>query len=110
MNSAAIAATEKHVVLIGAGNAHLGFVRRVVMNPIRGVAVTLVNEAAVIPYSAMVPGYIARDYTWDEITIDLVRLCQSARVRFVMARVTGIDPGRRQVLFASRPPLAYDAL
>jgi len=74
--SSAIIPTEKHVVLIGAGNAHLGFVRRFGMNPIPGVAVTLVSEASVIPYSAMVPGYIARDYAWDEITIDLVRLCR----------------------------------
>ena len=32
---------------------------------------TLVNETSVIPYSAMVPGLIGGDYTWDEITIDL---------------------------------------
>ena len=71
---------EKHVVLVGAGNAHLGFVRRFGMNPIRAIAITLVSESAVIPYSAMVPGYVARDYTWDEISIDLVRLCQTSHV------------------------------
>ncbi len=101
---------EKHVVLVGAGNAHLVFVRRWGMHPMRGVAVTLVNEAAVIPYSAMVPGHIAGDYTWDEITIDLVRLCQSVKVRFVAEKVTALDPTGRQVCFAARPPLTYDAL
>ena len=63
-----------------------------------------------IPYSAMVPGHIAGDYTWDEITIDLVRLCQSAGVRFVSERVTALDPTGRQVCFAGRPSLVYDAL
>ena len=70
---------EKSVVLVGAGNAHLLFVKRWGMRPLPGVAVTLVSEATVIPYSAMVPGHIAGDYSWDEITIDLVRLCQAVK-------------------------------
>jgi selenide,water dikinase len=100
----------KRVVLVGAGNAHLVLLRRWGMRPLPGVAVTLVNEAAVIPYSAMVPAHIAHDYTADEITIDLVRLCQAVRVRFVPERVTGIEPDARQVSFAARPPLGYDVL
>src|SRR5262245_13263594 len=110
MNAAAIRPTEKNVVLVGAGNAHLVFVRRWGMRPMPGVAVTLVSEAPVIPYSAMVPAQLAGDYTWDEITIDLVRLCQSVKVRFVPQRVARIDPLARHVLFDGRPPLAYDAL
>jgi selenide,water dikinase len=108
--SAAIHPIEKHVVLIGAGNAHLVFLRRWGMKPVPGVAVTLVNESTVIPYSAMVPGHLGGDYTWDEITIDLVRLCQSVGVRLVVQRVQGIDPRMRQVRFAARPPLAYDVV
>jgi selenide,water dikinase len=101
---------EKSVVLVGAGNAHLVFVRRWGMRPVPGVAVTLVNEAAVVPYSAMVPAHLAGDYSPDEVTIDLVRLCQRMKVRFVPERVTGLDPAGRRVLFAARPPLTYDAL
>jgi selenide,water dikinase len=108
--SSSPAPIEKSVVLVGAGNAHLGFVKRWGMTPIPGVAVTLVSEAPVIPYSAMVPGHIAGDYSWDDITIDLVRLCQAVNVRFVAERVTGIEPTTRRVLFAKRPPLTYDAL
>ncbi len=101
---------EKTVVLVGAGNAHLVFVKRWTMRPMPGVAVTLVNEAATVPYSAMVPAHIGGEYPLDEITIDLVRLCQSARVRFVAERVTGVDPVGRRVRFADRPPLVYDVL
>ena len=101
---------EKTVILVGAGNAHLQFVKRWGMRPVRGVAVTLVNEATVIPYSAMVPAHIAGDYTWDEITIDLVRLCQSVGVRLVAEKVTNLDPAGRKVCFAARPPLSYDVL
>jgi selenide,water dikinase len=108
--SPTIIPTEKSVVLVGAGNAHLVFVKRWGMRPVPGVAVTLVNATGVVPYSAMVPGHLAGDYTWDEITIDLVRLCQAVKVRFVAEPVTGIDPVARKVLFAARPPLSYDAL
>src|SRR5262245_43495657 len=80
------------------------------MRPLAGVAVTLVSEAPVLPYSAMVPGYIGGDYTWDEITIDLVRLCRSANVRFVAARSTGMDIARRAVAFDARAELSYDVL
>ena len=84
----------KNVVLVGAGNAHLVFVRRWLMRPAPGVAVTLVNESPFAPYSAMVPAHLAGDYTFDEVTIDLVRLCRTAGVRFVARRVQGVDPGR----------------
>jgi selenide,water dikinase len=97
-------------VLVGAGNAHLVFVKRFGMTPIPGVAVTLVSEAATIPYSAMVPGHLAGDYSWDDITIDLVRLCQASKVRFVPQRVEQLDPHGRQVIFTGRPPLHYDVL
>jgi selenide,water dikinase len=101
---------EKTVVLVGAGNAHLVFVNRWAMRPDPRIAVTLISEAPVIPYSAMVPAYIAGDYARDEITIDLVRLCSARKVRFVAGRVTAIDPATRQVQFNDRPPLSYDVL
>jgi selenide,water dikinase len=101
---------EKSVVLVGAGNAHLVFVKRFGMMPMPGVAVTLVSEAATIPYSAMVPGHLGGDYSCEDITIDLVRLCQASQVRFVAQRVEQLDPRGRQVLFAGRPPLHYDVL
>ena len=49
MNPSAASPIEKSVVLVGAGNAHLVFIRRWGMRPVPGVAVTLVNEASVDP-------------------------------------------------------------
>lgn len=108
--SSAITPIQKTIVLVGAGNAHLVFVKRWGMRPLPGVAVTLVNEAATVAYSAMVPACIAGDHAADEATVDLVRLCHWAKVRFTPERATGVDPAARKVLFGARPPLAYDAL
>lgn len=101
---------QKSVVLVGAGNAHLVFVRKWRMRPLPGVAVAVVNEAPAVPYSAMVPAHVGGDYRRDELTIDLVQLCRSAGVRLVPSRVIGLDASNRQVNFADRPPLAYDIL
>lgn len=101
---------EKHVVLVGAGNAHLVFLKRWRMSQWPGVAVTLVSEAAEIPYSAMVPGHIAGEYRWDEITLDLVRFCRSADARFVAARVNAVDAANSRIEFADRPAMAFDVL
>src|SRR5262249_23708589 len=64
----------------------------------------------VVPYSAMVPGHIGGDYSWDDITIDLVRLCRKFGVRLITGRATRIDTLRREVHVEDRPPLAYDAV
>ncbi|MGL4555171.1 MAG: selenide, water dikinase SelD, partial [Gemmataceae bacterium] len=101
---------EKNVVLLGAGNAHLRFVRMFGMRPAAGIAVTLVSERPTIPYSAMVPGHVGGDYTGDEITIDLVRLCRASGVRLVAEPAAALDVISRRVRFAGRPELAYDAL
>jgi selenide,water dikinase len=110
MHSPATAPVGKNVVLVGAGNAHLVFLKRWGMRPCPGVAVTLVSEASTIAYSAMVPACIAGGYAPDEISIDLVRLCQSVGVRFVAGRVTEINPRNRQIHLGGRPPLSFDGL
>ncbi len=101
---------QKTVVLVGAGNAHLVFIRKWRMRPVPGMAVTLVNEASVVPYSAMLPAHLAGEYGNDGVTIDLVRLCRSAGVRLVSERVVRLDSVSRRVVFAARPPLSYDVL
>jgi selenide,water dikinase len=110
MDSSSNIPIQKNVVLVGAGNAHLRFLKMFGMSPLPGLAVTLISEAPVIPYSAMVPGHIAGDYPWEEITIDLVRLCRRVNARFISARATGLDAAKRTVAFDTRPEMSYDVL
>ncbi|MDA7977243.1 MAG: selenide, water dikinase SelD [Pirellulales bacterium] len=100
----------KSVVLVGAGNAHLVFARRFAMRPIPGVSVTLVNQGNEIPYSAMVPAHIGREFTADQISFDLVRMAAGFGLRLVSEPVCKIETGRRQVVFEQRPPIKYDIL
>ena len=106
-NAAPIA---KSVVLVGAGNAHLVFARRFAMRPVPGVSVTLINQGNEIPYSAMVPAHIGGEFTAEQISFDLVRMAAGFNFRLISEPVRGIEIGRRQVMFANRPPVKYDVL
>lgn len=101
---------QKSVVLVGAGNAHLVFVRRWRMRPLPGVAVTLVNTQESIPYSAMTPACLNGEKERSAIEIDLVRLCRSAGVRLVVDRLDRLAAAERYAYLAHRPPLAFDVL
>ena len=101
---------QKTVVLVGAGNSHLVFVRRWRMRPVPGVAVIWINTQDTIPYSAMTPACLNGEAAREEITIDLVRLARSAGIRLVVGAAERIDPVERLVHVPDRPPLRFDVL
>lgn len=98
----------KHIVLVGGGHAQVQFLRRLGMRPEPGIKVTLVCKDTHTPYSGMLPGFIAGHYGFDDIHIDLARLCDWAGVTFIRAAVTGLDPVARLVNIDGRPPLGFD--
>ncbi len=103
---------ETQIVLIGAGNAHLVFLKKWRMAPVAGVSVVLISPTDTIPYSAMIPGFLAGEYAASEISIDLVRLCRSANVRLLtQGQVVSIQPEKNTITLSHRPyELSYDLL
>lgn len=75
-----------------------------------GLRLTIVAREAHTPYSGMLPGYIAGQYEWDEIHIDLLKLSTAASCRFISDEIIGLDPIQREISFRERPPLRYDVV
>lgn len=100
----------KDICLVGGGHSHALLLRRWAMHPIAGVRLTLISSTAQTPYSGMLPGLIAGHYSFDDIHIDLRRLCSWANVRFVEDTVISLNLDKRQVQFAERPSIAFDVL
>lgn len=100
----------RDVLLVGGGHSHALLIRKWAMQPLAGVRLTLVSDGVMTPYSGMLPGLVAGHYTAEEVHIDLMRLCTSAGVRFINARMTAIDVDAQCVSIEGRPPLYFDVL
>lgn len=99
-----------HIVLLGAGNSNLVILRSWLMAPIPGVSLTIVNPHGAAPYSGMVPGYIAGEYTKEQIEIDLVKLCARIGTNLILDSATFIDGKSKKIHFAARPSITFDYL
>ncbi len=98
----------RHLVLIGGGHSHALALRMLGMEPLRGVRLTLISDAAMAPYSGMLPGHIAGHYSHEECHIDLRRLCSFAGAAFIHGEVTGLSVEQRLVYVEGRAPVGFD--
>ena len=98
------------LVLVGGGHAHIQVLRRWAMAPVPGVRVTLVVDRTVAVYSGMVPGFVAGQYSREDLEIEVRPLARRAGARCLVAAATGIDPDARRLLLEGRPPIAYDTV
>ncbi|MFM9975637.1 MAG: selenide, water dikinase SelD [Beijerinckiaceae bacterium] len=96
------------IVLVGAGHAHVQVLQAFGMASPSGLRLTIITDRLQAPYSGMLPGCIADDYTPDDIHIDIARLARATGTRLIHASATGIDRQNKRILLRNRPPIAYD--
>lgn len=100
----------KHLVMLGAGHAHVHLLSTLATQPPAGARVTLVSPHARQTYSGMVPGFVAGHYALDDCVIPLAPLLANSGVTWLARSATGIDAAARTVTLDDGSILDYDVL
>ena len=94
--------TQKRIVLIGGGHAHVQVIKALNSHS-RGknIHVTLIDLQSEAAYSGMVPGCVAKLYKLDQVKIALDSLAEWSGIEFIRGKVVGMsfdENGKKVVL------------
>ncbi len=101
---------ERHLVLAGAGHAHLDLLAALCRERPSDWAVTLVTPEPDFHYSGMLPGVIAGTLEPDAARVPVAAIARAAGLQVQLASVTALDPAQRTVQLHDGSALAYDLL
>ena len=100
----------KQLVLIGGGHANVQVLKKLCMNRYMGLHTIVINDGINAVYSGMTPGFIQKQYTQEEISINLQRLCMNAEATFINDKVIELDTQNQSISLRSSPRIEYDYL
>jgi NADH dehydrogenase FAD-containing subunit len=100
----------KHLVIVGAGHAHLTCLKSLGDFAARGHRVTVIGPATHHYYSGMGPGMLGEIYRPQEIRFNSQRLAEAGGARFVKTVVSRVLPQERRLILASGEDIPYDVV
>lgn len=100
----------KKLVLIGGGHSHAIALKKLGINPLSNVELTLISDVVKTPYSGMLPGYIAGFYSFDQCHIDLPSLAEFAQAKLYIDSAIGLDLEKNQVICKNNTSIPFDIL
>ncbi|NQD92475.1 FAD-dependent oxidoreductase, partial [Pseudomonas sp. CrR25] len=98
------------LLLIGAGHAHLGVLRRWALNERPPGRIGLLSPEWAAWYSGMLPGLLAGRFGASDCQVELQPLCRAAKVELIIGRAASLDAVQRQVQVADGRTLAAGLL
>ena len=103
----------KHLVLLGAGHAHVQVLKRyteLIRHGALPPKITLITPHPRQLYSGMVPGYVAGHYALEQCVIALEPLLAGTPVRWLQHSVSALDTNHNQVTLDDGTVLDFDWL
>lgn len=100
----------KHLVMLGAGHAHLHLLSTLAAQPLAGVQITLVAPHPRQLYSGMVPGFVAGHYTLEDCVIPLEPLLKGTAINWLVRSVKALDASARSLTLDDDSSLGFDFL
>ncbi|MGC3873544.1 NAD(P)/FAD-dependent oxidoreductase [Halomonas sp. GXIMD04776] len=98
-----------HIILVGAGHAHLHVAANAAQLIDAGARVTLLSPGN-FWYSGMASGMLGGEYSDSDDSLDPAALIEGAGGRFIRDRVIAIDRNERVLHLAKGDPLSFDLL
>lgn len=98
----------KRLVLVGPGHAHLYVLEALAHTPLPGVETVLVSLGTRQLYSGMVPGWIAGDYTIEQLSFQLEGLARAAGARLEPSGAAELRASQRELRLGDGRVLGYD--
>lgn len=100
----------KHLVLLGAGHAHLHLIAGWATHALPGVELTLVTPQPRQIYSGMVPGFVAGHYALEDCAIELAPLLKNTGIRWLHRSASALNAQARTITLDDGSQLRYDWL
>jgi len=100
----------KHLVLVGAGHAHVQVLARLAQQVSPDLQLTLITHHPRHLCDGMLSGFAAGHYALDDCAIALEPLVQKSGARWLTARATGLDASARTVSLEDGNEVSYDWL
>ncbi len=101
---------KKHLVLAGAGHAHMVTMANIAAIRDLGHQVTVIGPSDYHYYSGMGPGMLGSGYDPDDIRFAVRDSVEKQGGTFLRDSITGLDPAGREVLLESGKTVHYDVL
>ena len=102
--------TPRHLVIAGAGHAHLDLLASLARAPLPGWTVSLVVPQPDFQYSGMLPAVIAGHVPPAAASIPVARIARRAGLEVHLDAVSALDTAARTVTLASGQIVGYDLL
>jgi len=100
----------KHLVLVGAGHAHMTALQHLAEFRAAGHAVTVIGPGPHHYYSGMGPGMLSGIYRPEEIRFEVRAMVERGGAVFVQDRVVGVDAARRELRLGDGRGITYDVV